>query len=1155
MPHAHSTSPTLPPVMPLQLSASHVLSQDIIMTATIPVDASSPAPIGVFTNPASGGVGGNAQVEALAIVNHGEGKQLCHIARDLGTDGGWRVIPLFGGRAAEQVAAGVAYARTAQAAVHGLFVDAGQLLATSLAADGSTWSTPVLVAGEAPNNPRVAYSPNGRLVIYGSDAKGDLVTAYQPAIDGPFKTTVCAVQGALGGGDFQLCMTDESTFHLLVNIKGAPYQIFGSLDATANDSLGPVPDFTEKLKQVALGYWNPAQMALTFLLVEDDGALHAWTEGVAGTQKIPGSNVVQATGHVSLDGDGNPLLNLYLIDKHQQLSVLHQSRRTAWNTDGSPRWVPLLALDGNVAHVVSDMNVAAAPSLFALDAGDYSLRLHAQHATSRMWRSETLLQHKVQAYEVVRYRSEIRILDANGRALAHHPVTLSVEKDGSAVDVAAGGRLHQIDETGTVLTTDASGKLTVAVLASGGLVCPNLVVSGTGLTASLEARTVKPSAAIHQYLAGNGTLNPTNPGGPLPTFDAQGGTLAKATLGGKPLAPGASDGELAATAAAAIQQGALVALGHKPAGVQGFGGSLRPGQAFFEVFPDEVALQAHLSRHLQANVGGFWDDLLDFFGDIFEGIKNAVIKIIHFVVDVARGLVNLVLHLAEGVAELLGLPIDGIEKAANFMNGVFNSVDAGIDKVADWLKALFDFKAIWNTKMAVQQGLESLPPYVVKLSVKAQGAIDGWFGQQKSKVSQALDAVKDQYAGHTFGQLPNWQDPCAPASNSPVAGGAAPSDFTDNAHHNWLHDKVSCYAPDTAGHSLDDSIDALWQTVAGHLKDSGEEFRAALEDFRIAIWATLKDPSSFATTAVPALIDMLKELVLAILDLLDALADAVVALVATGFNMLDKIFRAELPLGFLNTLWAWIAKRVGHPEDATLNLYSLSALVVALPTTLIYKLAVGVEHQPFPDGKLALQPASPLALQAPFQMPWQCVLTSDIVRMVQVIPAGASDVLAASCPKWLTAVNLGFSSAVWILRHGYPEQWKEILVGLAVSGPALFAGAIECIEAYQKLESPQANDLVAVCTTLLGVGGLAYGIYSDIEEDSFHKRPGLFSASLLTPLPMIFGFLTLTKIRENPELLPFAIAGNLLFDTVGYVGGGLELMLDTLERKPKTASL
>ena len=887
--------------------------------------------------------------------------------------------------------------------------------------------------------------------------------------------------------------------------------------------------------------------------MEDDGALHAWTEGAPATQKIPGSDVVKATGHVSLDRDGNPLLNVFTIDKQQCLSVLHQGIRNSWNDDGSPRWAPLLPLHGGVAHVVSDMNPAAAPSLFALDAAHYSLRLHAQQPGSRMWKSQNLLQHKAEAYEVVRYRTEIRIVDGNGRAIPNQQVTLTSEKDGSTVEVAAGGGLHHVNEEGAILTTDASGKLTVAVLATGGLVCPNLVVSCDGLKAPIEERTIMPAGAVHDYLSGKGTLNPTNPGGPLPVFDADGSTLAKATLGGKPLAPGASDTKLAAAAAGAIRNGALVALGQKPAGIRGFGGSLRRESPSFEVFHTEAALQAHLDTHQLLRVEGFWEDLLDFFGDIFEGIKNAVIAIAHFVVDVFRGVVNMVLKLAEGFAKAFDLPIDGIEKAANFMNGVFNSVDAGIDKVADWLKALFDFKAIWNTKMAIQQGLESFPPYVIKMAAKTQGIVDGWFGQQKQKVIDALDAVKAKYAGQTFGQMPNWQDPCAPSSSNPIAGGAALSDFTDNPHHNWLYDKLNSYPPDTSGNLLDESIDALWNTVAKHLQDSGEEFRAALDDFRKAVWATVSNPSSFATTAIPDLIDMVRDLALAVLDLLDALVDALAALIATGFKELDKAFRAELPLGFLNTLWAWIANRVGHPEDATLNLYSLGALLAALPSTLIYKLAIGVDHEPFPNGKLPFPQHNPMAAQTAFQMPWQCVLTSDIARMVQVIPAGASDWLASDCPGWLTAVNIAFAGSVWILRHGYPEELKVLFPALLISGPLVLLCLLRGAVWYSRFGKDGKNDIVAIGGTVAGAAALVYGIYRDARNDEYHQKSAMLIANILTPLPMLFSWLTLSPIRQNPEAKPFAILGNLVFDFVGYVDGGLPLMLDTLQTRPKTA--
>jgi hypothetical protein len=61
-------------------------------------------------------------------------------------------------------------------------------------------------------------------------------------------------------------------------------------------------------------------------------------------------------------------------------------------------------------------------------------------------------------------------------------------------------------------------------------------------------------------------------------------------------------------------------------------------------------------------------------------------------------------------------------------------------------------------------------------------------------------------------------------------------------------------------------------------------------------------------------------------------------------------------------------------------------------------------------------------------------------------------------------------------------------------------------------------------------------------------------ANLLTPLPSLFCFLNMTAYRDDPELALFAIGGNLLADAIGYIGGGVELMLDTLATKPHAAS-
>jgi hypothetical protein len=105
-----------------------------------------------------------------------------------------------------------------------------------------------------------------------------------------------------------------------------------------------------------------------------------------------------------------------------------------------------------------------------------------------LWTSDKVLQHSSQAYEVTRHWAEVRLTDANGRPLPLQQLTVATEQGASAIDVWARGKVHQVDDGGVTLTTDATGKLTVAVLASNGLACPNLVVSGGGLASPVTVR-------------------------------------------------------------------------------------------------------------------------------------------------------------------------------------------------------------------------------------------------------------------------------------------------------------------------------------------------------------------------------------------------------------------------------------------------------------------------------------------------------------------------------------------------------------------------------------------------------------------------------------------------------------------------------------------
>ena len=1158
-----TTGNNFTPATPLQLTWTSVMSQDLITTATIPVDATSPRPVAVFTNPAST-LADQARTEALVVTNPsqggGTGSQLCHVARNSNTDAGWSLVPLFGGRTAKEVAAGTSYPGSEFSSVYGHFTDENGVYFTQLGSDGATWSEPQQTSQESVVNLRVAYSPNGLLVLYGNTAAGDLFTAYQSQIGGAFAGTVTGMGGNLSQGDFHLAMNDESDWQLAANVSGTPVLYTGQLGATeASSGPAPMTQFEGTLKQIVMSYWSTSQQTLLYLLVNDQDSLHVWATNSANSatvlQQIPNSNVAGAAGHVSTDGS----LHVYSTDNNQGLWVLHQDPNNPWNDDGTPNWSPYLPLDQNIADVASDINPASTPTLFALNSADYSLRLHAQDEQTQLWRSGQVLQDSEEAFETVRFRTEITLTDANGISLPACPVTVRVADGYSAAELWAAGKIYPVNSQNDVaLTTDATGKLTIAILTTAGMVAPNLVLNAQGLGAPV---TIQPAGSVHNYLAGNGTLNPTNPGGPLPVFDATGTTLTAATVQGKPLAPAVRNNtQLAGVAASAIQHAATIGLGQTTSELAGFHLSLAAsGQASFTALKTKGEVDLHVTRLRGAaalSLGSAWDDIEQWPGDVWEGIRHGVLSITEVVVDVAKKVATLAVKIGDRIIQGVQLAIQGLEQAAHFISGVFKMIEADIELVIQWLMALFDFAAIWRTKMAFQQALQTVPDYIKQLTSLGQKAADGWFSKQKDTVNNALDTLAQQYAGKTFGSQPNWQQPGSPPNNTTkIAGNATAADFTNNVHHNWLLNKVASYSPSDSDLKPDTTPDDPWQALVKNVTAAATDFISALGEFKTATLSLIQNPKSFSSRAVPDFINMFKKLVDSLLSLADAILDSFLAVVDGAMDGINALLNRELDLGFLNTLWSWIAKLAGYPDDDKLTVAALLSLLAAFPCTIIYKLIEGVSNEPFPNGTLAasremkLFAASSGAKTFGFQPTRGTNLAAAILQVVYFIPAVASNILGTEAPMWISLVSLGLSLIMLVLTSGLPDlttlEWgiaSSVVAFLAMVVVPAVGGIIYSLYSEkidQILANPILGDTILLLTSHYGGLKLVVGVVQDVLEALDKKvDPLLIESRFLIPLPSLFAWLQLSDFRDDPEIAPFVIAAGVDLDLIGYVGGG-----------------
>jgi hypothetical protein len=94
---------------PVRATWQSVMSQDVVSAAKVIVDATSSTPVASFRNPGTRGGSGNPESEALVLASYGgHTRRPCHVARDLSTPGGFRLLPVLE-QEVNELAAGVAY--------------------------------------------------------------------------------------------------------------------------------------------------------------------------------------------------------------------------------------------------------------------------------------------------------------------------------------------------------------------------------------------------------------------------------------------------------------------------------------------------------------------------------------------------------------------------------------------------------------------------------------------------------------------------------------------------------------------------------------------------------------------------------------------------------------------------------------------------------------------------------------------------------------------------------------------------------------------------------------------------------------------------------------------------------------------------------------
>jgi hypothetical protein len=1191
-----NSTENVPAPVPGSISYKSVLAQDFVTSDGVLVDRTQRGQVGVFRNPSK-----RSAVEALVLSNYGGvPQQLFYLARER-TVTGWSMKPLLNGGSPITASQVVALANTA-GGVDGFYVDkSGALMHIELQRD--TWSAPVAVSAAPANlcDLRVAYSPgasgtSGTVVVYAGQKDPDSASSLTKVFllvregGGPWTGTSLAPGGLVSSWaltltsakSWLLTVLARSNFTLSPNYHQPIVTIQQGQGAWLSGALGSdkvtAAPMSKELKlafmahdaaavggtadTMLLGLDGPADSqgghALRWVLNPKQDRSASGT--LAGTSFTDITVIGSTAGYVTVFGV-DPQMSLFAV---RQVGYSPAAMGSSFADDQT--WGPVLQLDARIARMYPDVSPSNTPALIAVDADVGALHLYVMDPGTSLWLTKPITLPTTHPYEITTWQTDITALDTTGAPLVNYELDL---RAASATDLLVNAEYQVVTSTTSArVRTNELGKLLVSSLATS-LAPPAFVLSGAAVP---PQGSCSPGTAVNDYFSGAGSI------------------LGKPTFSPDAVKQMSPDTRLSADDAAkaydAIRQCALMGA---DAGAPPMAQAAAEHGPRYHVFTRKNGALIHRSvtdaqeAHdlAGASAATVWDDVWDatkrFAGDVWHAIEKGIHAVESFIVDVGKKVITIVVKIGDALVKLADWVIDTVEAGLRAISAVFNWIKVTIEKAIAWLKALFDFKAIWHTKEALAGLLHGVPGLVTKAIDGVSRQLASFTGATKENVHAFFDPLIARYDGQKLASNPSFPQLGQPPSSDPMVGSVSAADLVTNPSANWMQNKVvsnapADYAPPT---SPDDAIDNFFSAIA----DVGDDLLTIFTDLYTGVLALFDpdDPRTFSEVLISTLLQMTRDALIAVLDVFDTFVQGLLALGEVAMKGIQAVLDQRLNWGFVNEIYRWIAKKAGGAsEDLTIG--NLVALMAAFPITIAYKLIAGAEREPFPDGKFPSPPRKQELLAAAGADDTAklyrevCLTTSGVLAILGGGIVAACDFIGEApsflgvCSMVVTTLHTVASMPDWVqwgIEFG-AENWPPLVCVGAFMGISAIVLTPDAYGAYlglqkkvegklagtKRLKECDFGDVTKIALSIYGLGNFGWTIYG-LVRDKYTPLlicTSRFAESLVTP----FAVATIKPIRRlNVDGVP---VGRLIqgmkvgLDVAGGVeGGALEISSAWLE--------
>lgn len=962
--------PAIPinPNAPSSVSVKTALMEDAVAADVLDIQSTKKNQIALFTNPYKG-----EHEEALVVTTTGV---LTYLQRSPASPTGWLQTPVEGApaRVSEVVTLIHTYAEEVWAAC----VDDDTKALVFFELDpSSTWSKKpdqVLNITGRWTQLYVHYTPEvpSRATVFGLDPNGmtvNLATAF--SVSNPPRWRMAgSISLPTAVDEYAAGFSTRGQFHTNYVIYGRKgdivtcfvYDIYQS-KVTAVEEVAKEVDALVGVYDCGLGGLSIALLSKTDVVF----ATRGYTPPIFGARRLSGLDFRTA----ALWQDQERRVHLYGITRSNRLQVVRQS---GWSSGSGSFYFPVFAeakdeqgssvlavvgLHDQVAAIHVDSYPDERPKQFLHLDGEApaaAYRIATQDATTSAWTEEKVrlpsggIPHKVR-----RYACEASLLNFYKTPIANYDVAITASE---TVEIFDGDVSHVAGpRTAVTLKTNAMGRLSFS-LAADSLTPPVIQLNAVGLE---KGAVIRPAAALHAYLSGEGTLPRLQT-----VLDEQ--SLKDATAGGGPLVTHwtITPGQAITT----FKDSFSAAAGKEPPTrmVAGYGAPqkvrailiqtydpTRP--SYQEIVTDEEHAQYSVIHRTHPSYGGLWEDFLEWGADVWQGIKRAAVTVAGVLVDLAERTAKILIKIGDSIVELGRFILKSLEDAANVVQAVFQQVGAAVSRVVEWLTTPFSFDDTWDTKCAFEKLLTQSPRVVTEVADHFAGIVDGWFEQQEQKVRESFGALKAQYAGNLAPALQAAGGGLPTASGVPVR-----KDALESPHANWLLARVSS-APQSVMAEVADALRVqagdFWDDfmAAWNKNGTGPAFVESAKAFA-AIFSELVDfnnPRPLGQRELDRILTFIEDSLVALLKLCDSVFHAGLSLAKGGAALLKTLLAVKLDsLPLIGKIYTWFQSCLKNPpkDPEELTVGALASLLLAFPVTSIYKLINGPKEAPFPGGKL-----------------------------------------------------------------------------------------------------------------------------------------------------------------------------------------------------------